>query len=281
MKATKLISILILVAGILSCSEEEKVSDPIYEFVSFIGNSPVNLNEYNNSEEAYPLVVQLWAFKPYAEDIDLTLEVTETSAEEGVDFSLSPSGVLKIRAGSLTSDTVWIQTVDNGDKNEDRSFEVKLKTVSKSDVHIGLGLSEPEKFSIAFNILDDECDATTEIYNSELTNTIGDATTTVTGVLNNNTLKLTGDLINYGAFSNASLTLTLTPSPSSATRGSATFGEQETGTDADGYEYKFIEKGDGSYDVCSGTVSIEYDIYYLDGANWIFWYSVTNVFSAP
>lgn len=281
MKATKLILILIL-AGILSCSDEEKVSDPIYEFVSFIGNTSVNLNEYAHSEEPYPVVVQLWAFEPYAEDIDLTLEVTG-NVTEGDDFSLSPSGTLKIRAGSLTSDTLWIQTVDNGDKNdEDRSFEVKLKAVSKSDVHLGFGLAEPEKLSVAFTILDDECDATTDIYDTdELTNTIGDATKTVTGVLNSNTLKLTGDLINYGPFSNASLTLTLTPSPSSSTRGSATFGEQETGTDSDGYIYKFVETGDGSYDVCSGTVTIEYKIYYEDSGAWKFWYSVTNVFSAP
>ena len=78
-------------------------------------------------------------------------------------------------------------------------------------------------------------------------------------------IKLTGDLIDYGPFSNASLSVTLTPDGAGSTKGKATFGEQETGTDADGYEYKFVEVGEGSYNVCSGTIDIEYEIYYMDG----------------
>ena len=100
------------------------------------------------------------------------------------------------------------------------------------------------------------------------------------GVLTGSTIKLTGDLIDYGPFSNASLSVTLTPVSAGSTKGKASFGEQETGTDSDGYDYKFIEVGEGSFDVCSGTIAIEYDIYYMDGG-WVYWYSVTNVFSVP
>lgn len=51
------------------------------------------------------------------------------------------------------------------------------------------------------------------------------------------------------------------------------------GTDSDGYGYKFIQTGEGTYDVCQGEVEIEYDIYYLDGGAWVYWYAVKNTLS--
>ena len=86
-------------------------------------------------------------------------------------------------------------------------------------------------------------------------------------------------MIDYGTFPNATLTITLTPYSAGGTNGLALFDEQESGTDNDGYKYKFKQIGDGSYDVCSGTITVEYEIYWLDGPTWTYWYSVKNVLS--
>ena len=272
-----------LCAGVFSCDDEKTVVDPIYEFVAFAGESSVSVNEFENSGDPFPLTAKLLAFKPYTQDIDLTLEITGSNVQENVDFTVTPNNAIKIRAGKLVSDTIWIKTVDNvAGTDLERSFQIKIKTISQPDVKIGLGLSDPENASITFTILDDECSLTTAIYNATLSNKIKeDATKSAEGVLTGNTIKLTGDLINYGAFSNASLSVDLIPDGAGATKGKATFGEQETGTDSDGYEYKFVEVGEGSYDVCSGIITVSYDIYYLDGGNWTFWYLVSNTFSAP
>lgn len=286
---TKIIFLVtLLCAGAFSCDDENTVVDPIYEFVAFEGESSVSLNEAANSNDAFPLTVKLLAFEPYTQDIDLTLEITGSNTQENTDFTVTPNTGVKIRAGKLVSDTIWIKTVDNAAGTDlERTFQVKIKTVSQPGIKIGLGLADPENAAITFNILDDECSLTTSIFNTTLSNKItgdptinGDATKSAEGVLAGNTIKLTGDLINYGTFSNAVLSITLTPAGSGSTKGKATFGEQETGTDGDGYKYKFTEVGEGSYDVCSGSITVKYDVYYEDGG-WVFWYRATNIFSVP
>jgi hypothetical protein len=284
---TKIIFLSIaLCAGTFSCDDDDStVVDPIYEFVAFAGESSVSLNEFDNSGDPFPLTAKLLAFEPYTQDVDLTLEITGSNVQENTDFVVTPHDVVKIRAGKLVSDTIWIKTVDNSAGTDlERSFQIKIKSTSQPDVKIGVGLTEPENAAITFNILDDECTLTTDIYNTALSNSIvgknGPATKPAEGILTGNTIKLTGDLIDYGTFSNASLSVTLTPDGPGSTKGKATFGEQETGTDGDGYEYKFIEVGEGSYDVCSGTINVEYKIYYMDGV-WTYWYSATNSFSVP
>jgi hypothetical protein len=52
------------------------------------------------------------------------------------------------------------------------------------------------------------------------------------------------------------------------------------GTASDDNEYKFIQAGDGSHNVCSATSDVEFDIYRQDGV-WAHWYTVTNTFSVP
>lgn len=279
----KIILALLLTSTILSCDEESKPVDPIYEFIAFKGPSTVNVNEFANSEEAFPLVVELKAFKPYPDDIAVTLEVVGNNAEPDVDFTVMPGQAVTIPAGSLVSDTIYIRTIDNNAGSPSaRSFDLRIKSISKSDIRIGLGVTEPRNAVVTVNILDDECSETTAIFNGSLVNTLdwgeGDVIKAATGTLTGNTLKVTGNLIDYGPFSNASINITLIPQSEGATKGTATFGEQVAGTDSDGYEYKFIQTGAGTYDVCNGTIAVEYDIYYMDGS-WVYWYSVKNVFS--
>ena len=54
---TKIIFLLIvLCTGTFSCDDDENTTvDPIYEFVAFAGESSVSLNEFDNSEEPFPL----------------------------------------------------------------------------------------------------------------------------------------------------------------------------------------------------------------------------------
>ena len=274
-----------MASGLLlsACDEESKPIDPIYEFVAFKGAGSLNVNEFDNREQAYPVVIELKAFKPYTQDLDIALEVTGNNASENVDFTVSPRETVKIRAGRLVSDTIFIKTIDNtSGSTAPRSFDIRIKSISNEEINIGLGLAEPRNASITVNILDDECSETTAIFNGSLVNTLdwggGDILKPATGVVTANSIKVTGDLIDYSPFSNASIVITLVPAGEGSTKGAATFGDQEVGADSDGYEYKFTQTGQGTYDVCSGEINVAYDIYYMDGG-WVYWYSVSNKFS--
>src|SRR5688572_30493067 len=100
MRTKHILLCLALVSIVLACDEEDAIQDTINESLAFAGSSNVNLNEADNSTTPYPLVVQLYAFQPYTEDIDLTISTTGTNAAAGTDFSISPTSV-KVKAGSL------------------------------------------------------------------------------------------------------------------------------------------------------------------------------------
>jgi hypothetical protein len=274
----------VLATILFSCDDDDNhVVDPIHEFVAFRGTPVISVNENENSAVAYPVVVQLYAFEPYTEDIDLTLDITPNNTAENVDFIVTPSQSVKIKAGRLVSDTIFIKTIDNAlGSNGERSFDIRIDAVNK-DINIGLGLAEPKNASLKVVILDDECSGSPLCIFSTISENRIDGTTVkpVESVLDkdNSEITVTGDLINYATFPAATLTLTFTPESEGASTGSATFGEQETGTDNDGYKYKFVEAGTGTYDADAGTIHIEYDIYYLDGEAWVWWYKVTNDFS--
>ena len=270
---------------VLSCEEDTKPVDPIHEFVAFKGPASINVNEFGNSETALPVTVEIRTFTPYPEDINVTFEVTGNNTEENVDFTVSPAGTVKIPAGSYVSEPILIKTIDNDAGSQvPRSFDLRITSVTKDNIKIGLGITEPKNAAITVNILDDECSETVAIFNStSLMNGVdwgeGPIDKPAKGVVTSNNVKVTGDLIDYGPFPNASITITLTAESEGATKGTATFGEQVAGTDEDGYEYKFIQTGEGTYDVCSGVINVAYDIYYMDGGSWVYWYSVSNAIS--
>jgi hypothetical protein len=285
---TKIIAItLLILTGLLSCDDDgDEVQDTVYEFISFAGEEIVDIGEASNSEEGYPLVVQLWAFDPYSTDISVNYEVSATNAENNVDFSVTPANSVTVRSGSLVSDTIWIKGINNDVANElERSFKVAITSVSQPDVKIGLGVTEPKKKEITFNIIDDECSGDPRcVFNAPLNNHASapddswSADYPVTGVVNkvNNTITVTGNLIAYDPFPDAKLEITLTPDAEGSSTGTASFGEQETGSDADGYAYKFIETETGMYN--GDKIMVTYDIYYWDG-DWIYWYSAVNEFT--
>lgn len=282
-----ILSTLVLAFAIFSCEDETKPVDPIHEFIAFKGPASVDVNELNNSETGVPVMVEIKAFTPYQEDINVTFEIIGNNAEANTDFTVNPAGAVRIPAGSFVSEPILIKTIDNNAGTAlTRSFDMRITSVTKENVKIGLGITEPKNAVITVNIIDDECSETILIFNStSLVNTLdwgeGPIDKPVKGVVTGNDVKVTGDLIDYGPFSNAAITITLTPESEGATKGAAFFGEQIAGTDSDGYEYKFIQTGDGTYDVCSGVINVAYNIYYMDGGKWVYWYKVSNAISVP
>lgn len=273
----------LLLAVFSSCQEENGIEDPVYEFVAF-QEETIQLDERQNSTSPYPVVAELFAFEPYHSDIQLNLEITGTNAEKGEDYTVQPGTTLTIQAGSLISDTLYLTTIDNSAFSGDRSLTISIKSTSKPGIRVGLGISEPARATVRAEIRDDECSSTTKVFDMpDISNKItyegGENITAVAGSLSGNSLTFTGDLIDYSTFSGAQLTVFLTPSAEGATAGSVSFGEQETGTDKDGYKYKFVQVGEGTYDVCRGAIEITYEIYYLDGEAWIYWYTVKNILS--
>lgn len=295
MKTKTILFLFALATSVFSCKKDkEEIVDPIFEFVSFAGTSPIDVNESTNSTVAVPAVVQLWAFKPYSEDIILTLEITGNNTQEGVDFTVTPSNALKIPAGKLTSDTLWVTTIDNvAGATQPRTFEVKIISVSKGDIKIGLGPTAKTNASMTFNIIDDECSNTSAIYNSAtfdnsldwgyvdgIWNETGVALS-ATGSVAGDKVTVAGDLIYYDGFipGNISLVLTLTPDSPGATKGKATFGTLDLGVATDGYTYRLLEIGEGTFDLCSETITTKFDLQYDDSGTWANYYYVGSVYS--
>jgi len=196
-----------------------------------------------------------------------------------------------LNAGKLTSDTIWVKTIDNGSGSPaPRTFDIALTSVSKTDIKLGLGLADPKQKKVTINIVDDECSFTTDIYFADLDveitvdGELRDHPNDAVGVLAGNKLSITGDLIWYGRMDEA-LVLTLTPGAGGNTKGTATFVDpiQFMGTAKDGYEYTFEQVGTGSYDVCSGTISITYKTAYrAEGeTDWTPWQTIDNEYQVP
>ncbi|MFD1614209.1 hypothetical protein [Gelatiniphilus marinus] len=280
MKNIKSFIFLLSLVAVVSCSSDDSITDPVYEFIAFQAES-VTINEFDASTSPEPIVIDLLGYEP-KEDITINLSVVENNATEGVDYTLSTKTLL-IEKGNYTSEPLLISTIDNVTGSlEDRSIDIYIESTSNPNLNIGLGLDSPTKAFITVNIADDECSSTTDVFNSSnVQNETPSGTFPVVGSVNGDVVTFQGDLIAYGPFPNVKVDITLTPVAQGATKGSATFNQQVAGTDNDGYVYAFSQVGEGTYDVCSGTVSVEYDVVYESGGDWVYWYTITNKFKLP
>lgn len=276
MKILKYLVLIITLIGLVACDGDEKIIDPIYEFISF-QKETVTINEGTGSTVPSPIVLNLNGYVP-KEDITIGLSILENNAVEGVDYNLSTKS-LDIKAGNFISDTLFVSTIDNLEGSlVDRSIDISIESISNPDIKVGLGIENPTKAIVTVVIADDECSNTTDIFNSSnITNITPWGDFAVTGALNGDMLTLEGNLIAYEPLSNAKLEITLTPIAEGATKGAASFSDQVIGTDTSGWVYQLRQVGEGVYDVCSGTVSIECEVYYESGG-WVYWYSMTNTF---
>ncbi|MCQ0112424.1 hypothetical protein SAMN04487906_2435 [Zhouia amylolytica] len=274
MKNLRLIIGLLGILVVLACSDDDTIKDPIFEFISF-QNESVTINENGGSIEPIPVVLKLMGYEP-TEDIRVDLSVTNTNVEEGIDYELSSKSLI-FKSGSFISDTLFVSTIDNEIGTDlERSFDIRIENISKPEIKVGLGIENPTNAVMKVVIADDECTETISVFDGALTNQTPWGTHDINGSVNGSVVTLVGNLITYSPFSNATLEVTLTPDLDGGTKGSATFDDFNAGTDSDGYEYQFRQVGSGSYDVCSGEIHIGFDVYYMSGGSWVYWYTTNN-----
>lgn len=278
MKNIKSLIALLSLVTIISCSNDDSVEDTVYEFIAFQDES-VTINEFEASLTPESIVIDLLGYEP-KEDIVINLSVVENNAIEGVDYELS-SKTIVVKKGNYSSEPLFVNTIDNLTGSlVDRSIDIVIESTSDANLNIGLGLDNPTHSFIKVNIADDECSNTIDIFNSsDIQNETPWGTFPAAGSVSGDVVSFQGDLIAYGPFPNALINITLTPLAPGATKGSATFDPHVAGTDNDGYVYAFSQVGEGTFDFCSGTVEVEYDVAYDSGGTWVYWYTISNKFS--
>lgn len=272
----------------MSCNEEVELYDfEKYKYVSFVDEEITVSENYGTKQveegkmEEIPIYLQ-YDGSTLEEDFSVELGVIEENVTEGEDYNLSTKTVT-VKAGSLLSEPSYLTLIDDLVSTEDdRKLIITIESVSNPNIDIGVGIVNQSNKEIVINILDDECSETIDIFDSpDLVNSTEWGDYNVTGLVSGNEFTVKGNLIAYGPFENAELKITLTPIVEGATSGKATFDQQVTGTDNDGYQYAFKQIGEGSYDVCTGTIDVEYEVYYESGGAWVYWYSLTNTFKTP
>lgn len=277
-------SIICLISIFLSTGCEEEVAHydfERYKFVSFIASETTIPETYStdNEGEKYPVYLR-YDGSVLQEDFSVTVKITENHAQKGIDYNVEETTVT-FKAGEIKSEPLFIDIVDNlVNSPEKRSLTFDIESVSNDKINIGVGVVNQTNKSFTLIITDDECSETISIFNSQnLVASIGNHT--ISGSVMDNTVKITGNLIDYGTFPNANLEITLTPAVEGATKGAATFDAYPAGTDNDGYVYEFRQNGAGTYDLCAGKIVVGIDVYYQSGESWIFWYTSNNTFSVP
>jgi hypothetical protein len=284
MKILKLIIPLFIILLNFGCEKEAEQYDfERYKFVSFLGEEvsvPETYSVANTS--GFPIYLR-YDGSTLKEDFTVNLKITPKFAVEGVDYSVATTTVT-FKAGSIRSEPFYIKTIDDIiNSPQDRSLEIAIESVSNPKIDIGVGIVNQSNKLITVKILDNECSTTIAqaFTSSNLTNKTGYSTEKISGAVSGNTVTLVGDLISYSTFPSAKLAITLTPVSTGATNGKATFSDFDSGTDDDGYDYQFRQIGEGTYDVCSGTITVDFKVYYKSGASWVYWYTSNNVITTP
>lgn len=279
MKILKSIIILSIILFAIGCDEEvEQYDFEKYKFVSFIDSNDEIAETYTvENESGYPIYLK-YDGSVLAEDFTVNLKITGKNAQEGIDY-LVESTMVAFKADEIKSEPFYITMVDDlVNSAEERSLEITIESVSNPNISIGVGVVNQSNKSFVLKILDNECSETIAIFNaSTIVSSAGGHT--VTGSVNGSEVTLVGNLIDYDAFPTAELGITLTPTVVGATAGAATFADYPAGTDNDGYVYEFRQNGEGTYDVCAGTISVVIDVYYESGGSWVLWYTSTNTFT--
>lgn len=290
MRNIKIIACLFIFILTMGCEQEPELYDfTKYKYVSFVDQEAAiaeNYSEDAGQELGFPIYLQ-YDGSLLSEDFTVNLQITESGAQSGTDYSVESSSVL-FKAGSILSEPFYLKTIDNLVTNEEeRNLGIVIESVSNPNISIGVGMVNQSNKAFSLSILDNECSETLSIFTSDALTFVNNyETVTVKGTFDetNSTLKLEGNLVAYGPLANTSLVVDLTPVEPGAKIGAVTFDDYNAGFDTDGYEYKYTQSIDpdtdeiivGSYDICAGSVNnIAFDIYYVSGASWVYWYSIT------
>lgn len=278
MKTLKYIYLIAFILTFSGCEKKAELYDfERYKFVSFVEQEiTVGENYSAESESAYPIYLR-YDGSTLDEEFTVELKVTGNNIQEGQDYSVETTTVV-FKAGEVKSEPFFLNIIDNLIDNElDGELTIEIVSVSNPNIDIGVGIVNQSNKSLSVTILDNECSEDIDIFNATLSNQTPWDTHTITGTLDGSVVTLVGDLISYSAFSNATLAVTLTPLAEGAKIGTATFEDYNAGADSDGYEYQFRQVGEGTYDVCAGEIKIEFEVYWLNGSSWSYWYTTSNI----
>lgn len=282
-KMKKYIHILLvslITIGFAGCSNDENnIIDPVYEFVTF-EKFNTTLDEAGNTEIPFETKAKLLVFKPFETLTEISFIVKDVDCVEGVDFNVEPeSGILIIEPGEYLSTPLKIYTINNEEQDDKRTIEVEITGINQPNIKIGLGLTNIKGNKIIASIIDDDILASgVQIFEGSLNcSSIGSdgygGTSLTTAAINGNDITIKGNLINYSAFPEQSLTLTFVPDDADAKTGKIKFNNQVVGVDNDGYTYQYRPTdSNGTYDAEAGFIRFSLYIYYQSGNNWVYWY---------
>ena len=283
----KYLAFLLLTFFVLSCSNDDdnNIKDEIFEFVFFEQNE-FNMNELINSEAGNEIELQLQMLaNTRNEDIVVSLSVTGINAEEGVDYEiLSSTNEIIIPAGETTSEVGFkLKTVNNTQQSiDERLIIVSITGVSDSNINIGERLDDPEKGEARVRITDDECSDTISLFNNAIwdfegSNTVyySDYSGSFVTQVNGNNMTITGDIANYDV--GITIMATIIPNPDAPTTGTIIYDQSSVGSD-DTYDYRWVMGEEGTYDICSRTMTLSTTIQYIDifgpdPTAWVDWYT--------
>ena len=278
MKILKTILNTVVIFVCLSCEEEPELYNfEEFKFVSFIDKS----DEILENGDTYTIALR-YDGSVLTEGFSVNLEIAG-NAQEGTDYSVV-NKVVNFEAGEIKSEPFEITIIDNLVVNDitDKMLEISIESVSNPNIDIGVGKILQSNKAFALKIVDNECtESIADVFNSSNIHASYGGNI-VSGSVSGNVVTLNGDLIGYGSFPNAELGITLTPVVSGATIGAATFEDYAAGTDTGGYEYQFRQNGEGTFDICTGKITVGIDVYYLNlgtTSPWIYWYTANTTFT--
>lgn len=258
-----------LLATVASCSDDESnlFEDP--HFASFLGLNTSVLAPENGGTVS----VKMGITEPQSQDVTITFAVTDITAVQGVDYSISSTSVV-IPAGEYNS-SFTITPVDNDEFNEAKTFTVEITDVSAAGLSIG-NFDEQSYFRTVV-ISNDDCPSQSNLWWGNLVvQDVGGNTFGGTGSANANgdcdVLIITADLPDAG-IGPVPFETTFTPSAPGATSGTLVVPAQTYCTDcSDGFDALY--SATGTYDETTQTIILFYSLDRTDGANF---FTGTNI----
>jgi hypothetical protein len=288
MRIIKLISILIGITFLASCSKDDTLPEDNVLQVVFLSTEELVLGESANSTNGTKLELhaEILAFEPPTTDVIVTVSVEGTNAVVGEDFEVVGSFEIVIPAGSFVSSTgLGIRAIDNNAQSQgDKTIRVTITGVSDESLSIGKGIGpDATNVSAVITIADDECPDQIDIFNGgswsfdgfdnyystaysgAFSTSISGTTLTVQG----------GDIMNYDLGITMDVELVeLAPGSTTGTISHISSTEVNDGS----FPYRWVLQT-GSYDVCARTISMNVSLQYLDdgtygyAGEWLEWYN--------
>lgn len=258
-----------LLATVASCSDDESnvFEDP--HFASFLGlNTSIVAPENGGT-----ISVELGITEPQNQDVTITFAITDITAVQGVDYTVSSTSVV-VPAGEYNSNFT-ITPVDNDVFNEAKTFTVEITDVSSAGLQVG-NFDEQSYFRTVV-ISNDDCPTESNLWWGNLVvQDVGGATFGGTGSANDSgdcdVLIITADLPDAG-IGPVPFEATFTPNSPGATSGTVEIPSQIYCTNcSEGFDALY--SATGTYDEASETIILFYSLDRSDGASF---FSGTNI----